>query len=202
MRARASALISTLVWLATVTVAGQTRSSTLSRTADGRPDLQGFWDNSTSTPLERGRRFVDKEFYSEQDVTDLENPATAYERFRAVRGEVEAVTTGEVNDIFFELRRVGRDRRTSLLVDPPDGKLPPLTPDGRARADARSKAFKEQYAEGPETLGVSERCLQWGAGPPLVPVPVNNNLHIVQTRGYVMILHENMHDVRVIPLDD
>ncbi len=93
------------------------------------------------------------------------------------------------------------DRRTSLVVDPADGRVPPLTSQARARLDALTRSRKEHHADNPEDLPLSERCLLWGADPPLVPVSYNNNLQIIQTRDHVMILTEMVHDARVIPLD-
>ena len=172
----------------------------LPRTADGHPDLQGFWDNSTVTPLERPKEFADRAFFSEQEAADFEKLPRYLERTVARVGDDEVNTTGEINGIWNETRRVGPDRRTSLIVDPADGTLPRLTPQARARLDAFTRGRKEHHADDPEDLPLAERCLLWGADPPLVPVSYNNNLQIVQTRDYVMIFNEMVHDARVIPL--
>src|SRR5206468_2509320 len=105
------------------------------------------------------------------------------------------------NGIWVETRRVGRDRRTSLIIDPTDGRLPEQSAAAQARVSAAESAHRSHLADNPEELTLSERCIVWGASPPLVPAAYNNNLRIVQTRDHVMILHELMHDARVIPID-
>jgi hypothetical protein len=175
-------------------------SPPLPRTSDGRPDLQGYWDNSTLTPLERPRILADQEFFSDQDAADYESPAKFLERAQAKNGDEEALTSGEVNSVWREPRRLGRDRRTSLIVDPVGGKLPALSPKARARVEQRATYQRRHVADDPEDLSLSERCLVWGADPPLLPIADNNVLQIVQTHDYAMILHEMMHDARIIPL--
>ena len=187
--------------LSALVVVSAAAQKVLSRTADGHPDLQGFWDNSTVTPLERPNAFADRAFFSEQEAAEFERLPRYLERAVARLGDDEVTTTGEINGIWTETRRVGPDRRTSIIVDPADGKLPPLTTQARARLDAFTKGRKEHHADDPEDLPLAERCLLWGADPPLVPVSYNNNLQIVQTRDHVMILNEMVHDARIIPLD-
>ena len=197
MRASALALAATLSAVVVVAAAGQRGPG---RTSDGHPDLQGFWDNSTVTPLERPKEFTGA-FFSEQEAADFEKLPQYLERAVARVGHDEVTTTGEINGIWTETRKVGPDRRTSLVVDPADGRLPSLTSQARARIDAFTRSRIEHHADNPEDLPLSERCLLWGADPPLVPVSYNNNLQIVQTRDHVMILTEMVHDARVIPLD-
>ena len=90
--------------------------------------------------------------------------------------------------------------RTSLIVDPPDGKIPALTADAQKRADARAEARRLHPADGPEDLSLADRCLA-RPGPPMLPAGYNNNHRIVQSRDYVVIFSEMMHDARIIPLD-
>ena len=197
MRASPLALAATLSAVVVVAAAGQRAPG---RTADGHPDLQGFWDNSTVTPLERPKEFTGA-FFSEQEAADFEKLPQYLERAVARLGNDEVTTTGEINGIWTETRKVGPDRRTSLITDPADGRLPPLTSQARARLDALTRSRKEHHADNPEDLPLAERCLLWGADPPLAPVSYNNNLQIVQTQDHVMILTEMVHDARVIPLD-
>jgi hypothetical protein len=91
-------------------------------------------------------------------------------------------------------------KRTSLIVDPPDGKIPPLTEEGRKRVEARA-AMLRRPPTGPEDRNLWERCILGTAGPPIVPGPYNNNFQLFQTRDYVVILNEMIHDARIIPLD-
>ena len=174
------------------------------RTPEGRPDLQGFWNNTTFIPLERPKG-VTKEFYTKEEALESLKRAAAAEA-----GQTEP---GTVADVHYDFTQFGLDRsqaplalnlRTSLIVDPPDGKLPPMTEEGRKRAAARAEARKEMGAQADrvQNLPLSARCIHMDRnGPPMLPGAYNNNYQIVQTPGLVMILVEMLHDVRVIPLD-
>ena len=96
---------------------------------------------------------------------------------------------------------MGTDRRTSLIIDPPDGRVPPLTPAARARIAARRARTQNGPADNPEDRPIQERCLVFGAGPPLLPGPYNNNMEIVQTPGALVVLSEMIHDARIVALD-
>jgi hypothetical protein len=173
----------------------------LPRTPDGHADLQGVWDNSTLTPLERTADLADQEFFPADAATDYESLAKYVERLQARFGDAEGVVTGEANGIWRSPRRLGPDRRTSVITQPANGRLPALTPFARERLDALARARKTHPADNPEELTINERCIIWGADPPLFPLADNNNLQIVQTRDQVMIFHEMIHDARVIPMD-
>ena len=90
---------------------------------------------------------------------------------------------------------------TSLIVDPPDGRIPALTPEGQARAAARAEARRQHPADGPEDRSLGERCLLFNAGPPMLSGPYNNYIQILQNRDHVVILNEMIHDIRIVPLD-
>ena len=176
------------------------RKPTLPRTSDGRPDLQGTFDFATATPLERPAALKDKAVLTEAE-------AAAYEKQqRENRKRIDdAPPPGQVggyNEFWYEFgTKVVGDRRTSLITDPLDGRLPPLTPDGQKRADER-RARLRGLAEGPEDRDVSERCLLgYNSGPPMMPVGYNQHVQIVQTRDYVMLHNEMVHTARIIPLD-
>ncbi len=159
-------------------------------TGAGHPDLSGFWYFGTATPLERPRDLADK-------ATLTEEEAAAFEERTADRlSRVVAVHPPEWLDYG---TRMQPDRRTSLISDPPDGRIPALTPAARDRAAARAKT--QARADNPEDRSPQERCLTFGAGPPVVPGPYNNNLQIVQTRDAVLIFTEMVHDARVVPID-
>ena len=180
---------------------GLTAQST-ARTADGRPDLQGIWLNNTATPLERLKDFADKAFFTEDEAREYEKH---YLLDRAAAVNIDNPFELEVGaDIdIFDSGHVLVNRRTSLIVDPTDGKIPALTPDARRLLMGRAQHLKAHYAENPEDLPNGERCLMIAgsaAGPPMLPVFYNNNIQIVQTRDYVMILNEMIHDARVISL--
>ena len=174
------------------------------KTADGQPDLQGFWTNSTYIQLERPNG-VTKEFYTPEEA--LANEKRAAER------EAAQTEPGTVADVHYDFSQFGLDRsqstfarslRTSLIVDPPDGKIPALTAEGQKRAAERAaarKAMGGQY-DAVENMPVGSRCIiMAGAGPPMMNAGYNANYQIVQAPGVVMILTEMIHDVRIIPLD-
>jgi hypothetical protein len=169
------------------------------RTPDGHPDLQGIWDNSAVTPLERPKEFAAQEFFTEEQAAEYVRHGI--DRFRESRGEVEFQTNGEINGIWSDEAKLGPTRRTSIVVDPPDGKLPPLTPEAQKRLAGRAEARKGHPFDNPEDLPLGTRCIMWGAGPPMLPTPQNSILQIVQTRDHVVILNEMVHDVRIVPMD-
>jgi hypothetical protein len=175
------------------------------RTPDGRPDLQGFWTNSTYVPLERPRD-VTKEFYTPEEAEEAIKRAAAREA-----AQTEPGTTADVHYDFtqFGLDRsqstIARNLRTSLIVDPPDGRMPPVNAEGERRAAERAAARKAaggQY-DRVQNMPNGSRCIiMGGAGPPLMNAGYNANYHIVQSPGHVMILTEMIHDVRIIPIDN
>jgi hypothetical protein len=173
------------------------------RTSDGQPDLQGIWTNVTLTPLERPAELAGKEFLTEQEAAAYEK--RMLEANNADRRNLSpAADVGlAYNDAWYDRgTKVVGTRRTSLIINPPDGKVPALTPEAQKRqADAR-EAARGHANDGPENRALTERCLLWPtAGPPMLPSFYNNNYQIVQSPGYVTILVEMIHDVRVIPLD-
>jgi hypothetical protein len=184
---------------------------TPSRTVDGQPDLQGVWNFAVLTPLQRPNELAGKEFFTDQE-------ATAFEQSELVRrdedrrdnpltgttngSEVTADVARAYNQFWWDYgTKIVGTKRTSLVVDPPDGRIPALTPDGKKKQAALA-ARREGAAAGPEDRSPSERCIQNGkAGPPILPAGYNNNIQVVQTPGYVAIMNEQIHDVRLIPLD-
>src|SRR5216684_2496797 len=172
------------------------------RTADGQPDLQGLWTNATITPFERAKEFAGKEFLTEKEAAEFENRSLQNANRDRRGANAEADVAGAYNDFWFERgTRVVPTKRTSLVVDPPDGRLPPLTPEAQKAAAARAEVSRRPAA-GPEDMGLPERCILWPtAGPPMLPSGYNNNYQILQVPGYVVILTEMIHDVRIVPLD-
>jgi cell division septation protein DedD len=174
------------------------------RTADGQPDLQGFWSNTTYTPLQRPNN-VTKEFYTKEEAEELVK--------RAAAAEGEQTEPGTIPDVHYDFTQFGLDRsqshfavnlRTSLIVDPPDGRLPPLSAEGQRRAAERAEARKKMGGpyDAAENQSPAVRCILMDRiGPPMLAGAYNNNYQILQTPGYVMILVEMLHDVRIIPLD-
>jgi hypothetical protein len=173
------------------------------RTPDGQPDIQGFWTNSTYTPLQRPKG-VTKAFYTPAEAIEAEK--------RAAANESELTTPGTIADVHYDFSQFGLDKsqsklarnlRTSLIVDPEDGRLPPLSTEGQKRAaEAAELAKRVGRWDSAQSNQLDDRCIiMVGSGPPMLNAAYNANYQIVQAPGYVMILTEMIHDVRIIPLD-
>ncbi len=198
--------------IATVAV-GQVSSTTETgymppRTSEGQPDLQGIWSNAVLTPLERPAQFADQSFLTEEEAIAYEAQRND-ETFRGTR-DLDAATdvAYAYNDFWWDQgSTIASTRRTSLVIDPPDGRIPPLTSEGEKRRNARDEYRGLHPADGPEDRLLRERCIVWsgggdlGAGPPMLPSAYNNNFQLVQTADHILILKEMIHETRVIPLD-
>ncbi|HTS49566.1 MAG TPA: hypothetical protein VMH05_16550 [Bryobacteraceae bacterium] len=188
--------------------AGQSSSKrwTAPRTPDGHPDLQGIWTNSTMTQLERPEQFAGKQTLTEAEATAYEK-TTIVQRDRDRRDGGADVDVGRAyNELFFDqgsqLARLNGTIRTSMVIDPPDGRIPPLTPEAQKRQEALRAEARLHPADGPENRSLAERCLYWATtGPPMLPGPYNNTYQIYQTPGYVTIQSEMIHETRIIPTD-
>ena len=167
------------------------------RTPWGDPDLQGVWTGSTLTPLERPSRFAGREFLTEEQAAELESRA---DRNRFVEREVRAGDPGTYNQIWFDPgTRLVPDRRTALITDPPDGRIP-YTPEMRER-DRLQAAYRVDGARNSWVdVDTGERCMTDGV--PMFWLGYNPNHQILQTPGHVVILHEMFRDRRIIPLGD
>ena len=171
-------------------------AQTGARTPWGDPDLQGLWNNATVAPLERPAMLAKKPFWTEAEAVEVEKNGLQT-LLKAVAAEV--AVSGELNETWLETGKVLRNRNTSMIVDPPDGRIP-YTPEGKKRWDAQPTLGKKLTADAPEERALIERCIQ--VDPVLLPNPFYNNNHqIVQAPGYVMILSEVIHQARIIPLD-
>src|SRR5262245_43780184 len=190
--------------MAQMPLPGQARS-TLPRTPDGQPDLQGIWTNATVTPLERPSDLSGKQVFTEEEAAEYAKQTV--QRNDADRNRRDLTPQADVarayNDLWYDRgTKVVSTNQTSLVVDPPDGRIPALTADAQKRAAELAEARRLHPADGPENRSLAERCLKWGtAGPPMLPGPYNNNYQIVQTPGYVIIVVEMIHDARIIPLN-
>jgi hypothetical protein len=181
---------------------GAAPAADVPRTPDGRPDLQGFWTNATLTPLERPEEFARKPFFTEAEAAEYER--SALDRLIKFLGPEDELLAADVNYTYMDRHTVGENRRTSLVVDPPDGRIPPRLPQAVQRAAARPKSSSDD----PEVIGLDERCLLSTAigtsnsSPPLVPNPFGLNIYqIVQTPQYVMIFSELVHDARIVRIN-
>ena len=210
-------IVMAATWLAPVGASGQDRAAakataaaktwTVPRTPDGQPDLQGIWSNATLTPLERPPELAGKQFFTEKHAAEYQNQVLR--RTNADRREGRDAGSDVAlayNDAWYDRgSKVVATRRTSLIVDPPDGRIPPLTPAGQKRQEAalceagQTTHCTERGYDSWLNRNLWERCITRGL--PILPGPYNNDYQIVQTPGYVAILQEMIHDVRVIPLD-
>jgi hypothetical protein len=191
------------------------------RTPDGQPDLQGIWTNGFITPVERPTELGGKPFFTKEE-------AVAFEQHKVInrdnRGKLDSESDVKFayNDAWWDFgTHVSKTLQTSLVVDPPDGRIPPLTPEAQKRVAMHIQAITEKCSQpgaicldatsgdgvplptdGPEDRSYMERCISWGqAGPPMMPSGYNNNYQIVQNANYVLIFVESMHEARVVPLD-
>ncbi len=174
------------------------RTYTPPRTPWGDPDLQGVWDYRTITPLERPAAMAGRAVLTDQEVAELEGRAA--KRLDEPPDENTPANLVHAPYMTDPGRRVVEGNRTSLIIDPPDGRIPPLTEEGRARMGLR-RGTRDGGADGPESRSSLERCITWGFPTAILPGLYNNNIQIIQGPGYVAITHEMVHDTRIIPLD-
>src|SRR5215831_10527007 len=173
------------------------------RTPDGKPDLQGTWSFATVTPMERPANLANKEFFTEQEAAAYEKDVVERNNKDRRDGTAEADVGRAYNDFWWDSgTKVVKTRRTSLVIDPKDGKIPPMLPAARERQQERQAVNRGHEFDGPENRPLPERCLVLqGAGPPVTPTAYNNNVQITQGQGYVALLIEMGHETRIIPTD-
>ncbi len=176
--------------------------STFPRSPDGHPDFQGIWTNATLTPLERPAALPGKSTLTDAEARAFELAAIARidddRRGRDQDQDRGCDSPSAPPDCGRQLARVSGAKRTSLIIDPPDGHIPPLRP------DARSRIVPPVGFDSIKQRPLPERCLLGfgsAAGPPMMPGYYNNNYQIVQTPAYLMILVEMVHDARIIRID-
>ena len=180
--------------------------SSMPRRSDGRPDLMGVWDFRSSIPLERRVEPSDPPARRETVAVEEQDDAASADSAPAPRG------VGAYNRFWSDGPGVTEDGRTSLIVDPPDGRLPPLAPDalrqvGSYVADLPSERPIRYRGggivpDGPEDRGLAERCLVgFNSGPPIIPGAYNQNIQVFQTTDHVVIYNEMVHDARIVALD-
>ncbi|MBV9767965.1 MAG: hypothetical protein JOZ32_00195 [Bryobacterales bacterium] len=193
---------------------------TMPRTPDGAPDLQGIYTNVSVTPLQRSKELADKEFFTPQEAAAWKKEALAAKNMDRRDGTAVADLARAYNNVFWDSgSEVSPTLQTSLIVDPPDGRMPGFTADARSKMAAEAAEIREKCADptracplsnggqpmpadGPEDRPAMERCIIWPtAGPPMLPSAYDSNYQIAQTHNSVMIFVEAIHDVRIIPVD-
>jgi hypothetical protein len=166
------------------------------RTPDGQPDLEGYWNSQTYTPFERPAEFKDKAFFTPEE-------AAAYAQRRQQAFENQPADAIHYDDAIWQSEKTKKSAmlRTSLVVDPPDGRIPPLNAEGQKRVAQRPRAANNY--DRVQNRPLAERCIVWPhEGPPMQPVGYNSNLSFWQGPGYVVVTQEMIHNSRVIPIAD
>ena len=189
-----------LIAVAPAVAAGQ---GAVPRTPDGQPDLQGVWNFSTATPMERPEELAGKETLTPEEAAEWEaNLAEQRAGFESERDDAPLeFRVGYSLGIWFEWGDSLAEQRTSLVVDPPNGRIPAVRPMVEAQREL-TRLLRGRHAHGPEDRGISERCLLgFNSGPPMTPSAYNNNVQIFQSADHVAILNEMVHSARIIPLD-
>jgi hypothetical protein len=188
------------------------------KTEFGQPDLRGVWNFSSDTPLERPAQYKDREFFTPEEVAAQR--AKVKERFDDAAKPTDLTSKatasgdpGGYNQFWVESAAQDSNLRTSLIIDPPNGRMPPmqtgvkieaggLGPDTGGQRPVRFRVGGVRK-DGPEDRGLSERCLMgFNSGPPFMPSMYNNNVQIFQTKTHAVIMTEMIHDARVVPLDN
>ncbi len=166
---------------------------TAQRTPDGQPDLQGVWSNPTITPFERPAEFAGKATLTEKEAAELEARAAK----ARTDGPPKAGDVGNYNQAWFDSgTKVVSTRQTSLVVDPPDGRVP-VKPSAEAKRDYDLAHASDSW----EYMSVWDRCITRGVPAGMFPAGYNNSYQILQTPGYVVIFYEMIHETRIIPVD-
>lgn len=184
------------------TISAQSASGsgwTTPKTSWGDPDLQGLWNNATTTPLQRPEDLGEKAFLTDEEVTERDKIVG---EARNTDREPSAGDPGTYNEFWWERGNTVANNRTSLIFSPDNGRLPSLSSQGVIRANTQqqwrdNRDEYDSYIDRP----LAERCIIY-RGIPAFPTGYNNNYHIVQTSDYVAILQEHIHEIRLIPLGD
>jgi hypothetical protein len=195
MRVRGFTVAIALAALIPAHGAGQSR---IARTPDGHPDLQGYWTNDSFTPLERSPELGTKEFFTPAE-------AAVYFKQRLDRLNGQSKDDIHYDDALWQAEPYNKqpNLRTSIVFDPPDGKLPPLTGEAQHRLAARAEAARARGpADSAQSRSLAERCIAWcNVGPPMLPPTYNANFQILEAPGVLVLRHEMMHDARMIYTD-
>ncbi len=205
------ALLALLV-LAPLTALAQAPSARVPRTPDGKPSLEGIFNFSTITPLQRPDALAGKTTLSDEEVEQfeaIENTRLNRDLFDPIKGQPSAGYPGRAdggvlsyNEFWYERgSQMTKDRRTSLIVEPSNGRIPMIDAVRRVNGEMGRK-LSLGFANDPEDRTLADRCLMgFNAGPPMTPGAYNNNLQIVQIPGAIVIHNEMVHSARIIPTD-
>ena len=184
--------------------AGQKKAWTPPRTPDGHPDLDGTWNSASITPLERPVELGNKAFYTPEEIAALHDKRLKDLNRDRRDGGAKADLGRAYNEGWYDRgTEFGSNLRTSRVIDPPDGRIPPMTPAAQKRFKDNHAWFAAHPADNPEDRPLPDRCLIFSqSGPPFLPGNYNNNYQIVETPGYVAIMSEMPHQTRIIPVHE
>jgi hypothetical protein len=200
----ATAFATLVLLLSSPALQGQ-RPAAIPRLADGKPDMQGYWTNQTFTPLERPAQFKDKATFTAEEAAAWAKRGIDNIVDQPRGAEVKADSEIHYDDAIWMLEGYpkGAMLRTSIITDPPDGRIPPLSAEGQKRQQERAAARKGRgQFDDAQARGLSERCIYWGhEGPPIMPTGYNSNLRIHQAPQTFVVVPEMMPAARIIPLD-
>ncbi len=187
--------------LAAISFARPATAQTALATAGRHPDFSGLWNSATLTPVERPARLKDKEFFTPAEAAEWERQSRANSEDPPARAVVADNIGNSYNKVFYEVAaHVLKSLRTSIITDPPDGRIPALTP--AAAAEKRRRMELLRHPVGARDLGLQDQCLIFPtAVPPMLPYRYNSNYQIVQTGDTLAVHAEMIHDTRIIPLD-
>jgi len=180
------------------------KPSQIPRLPDGRPDLQGVWNFASATPLQRPAQFADKPVLTDAEAAAyLKNLPKDGCRLVKCDGSDRSKLESAYDEAWWDQGSQLAENRTSLIVDPPDGKIPQLTPAAQKKIAENIKADRGRAPlDGPEGATVTDRCiLGFNSGPPMNPSAYNNMVQITQSKGFVVIFNEMIHNSRIVPLD-
>ncbi|MDA1370533.1 MAG: hypothetical protein O2971_07210 [Proteobacteria bacterium] len=208
MKSRAFLVVSLLVLCSGHSAAQSDADYKVLRTEYGQPDLQGVWNFSSNTPLQRPEAFGDRAYMTQEEARERQTRTVA----ATEQGSQSADGVGGYNTFWFEMAGRGDNLRTSLITYPENGRLPAIAEGAPYQVGGLGDDVPSQRPvrfsvggiskDGPEDRGLSERCIVgFNAGPPFLPSGYNNNLQIIQHRNYVVIMTEMVHDARIVPLD-
>ena len=204
-----SAVAAAVFAISSVPVAGQKpapaaprgKPAPVPRMSDGKPDLNGSWSYATLTPLERPGSLASKTEFTEEEAAEFQAQSLQNRNQDRRDGRGTNADVGRAyNDFWWDFGRTVSGTQTSLVIDPPDGRVPALTPEAQKRQEQRTaERGTRGPADNPEDRGLWERCVTRQL--PTLPGPYNNNIQIFQTTDHVVIVNEMIHEARIIPLD-
>jgi hypothetical protein len=177
------------------------RAFAASPAAVTHPDFDGIWNSATATPLERPRQLKDKAFFTPEEAAAWEREVAVSNEEPTPEAAAKSRGTGTYNTVFREFgARTVKTLRTSIVTDPPDGRIPALTPAAAEMKRRRVEAIRK--GESAQDLGLQDQCLAFlTAGPPMLPYSYNSNYQIVETKDAVVVHAEMIHDARIIHMD-